>query len=168
MRTLKPKTLAALLTIATAGLAQADTFTLYGEVDGWKVFADETKKSCLIETKDSAENVIQMGLTADRGVGYLGVFVKGETDFEAGDTEAVAILLGENLYVGEATAMKGNLSNGYSGGYILSDDPQFVKDIAQQYTMTVFPEKEYGFSIDLAGTKKAIEMARECNQKQLG
>jgi hypothetical protein len=168
MSILKTTTVAALLTIASTGLAQADTFTLYGEVEGWKVFADETKKSCLIEAKDSAENVVQMGLTADRGVGYLGVFVKGETDFKNGDTEAVAILIGENLYVGEATAMKGNLSNEYSGGYILSDDPQFVTDIAQQYVMTVFPEKDYGFSIDLTGTKKAIELARECNAKQLG
>jgi hypothetical protein len=159
------------LAIAAATLAattaSADTFLKYGEVEGWKVFIDQEKKSCLIEAVDDAENVVQMGLTADRGVGYLGVFTKGETTIKKGETEAVAILIGDNIYVGEATGMRGNITKGYSGGYVLSDDPQFAKDIAQQYEMVVFPEKEYAFIVDLTGTKKAMEMARECNQKQV-
>jgi hypothetical protein len=109
-----------------------------------------------------------MGLTKDRGVGYLGVFTKAETSIEKGDKELVAVLLGDNLYVGEVTGMRGNITEGYSGGYILSDDPQLVEDIAQQYTMVVFPETSFAFEINLAGTKKAIEMARECNKQQLG
>ena len=32
-----------------AGTASADTFLKYGEVEGWKVFIDQEKKSCLIE-----------------------------------------------------------------------------------------------------------------------
>ena len=64
--------------------------------------------------------------------------------------------------------MRGNITKGYSGGYVLSDSPEFAKDIAQQYVMTVFPEKEYAFTVDLAGTKKAMEMARACNQEQIG
>ena len=62
--------------------------------------------------------------------------------------------------------MRGNITAGYSGGYVLSDSPQFVKDIEQQYEMVVFPEKEYAFVVDLTGTKKAIALARECNEKQ--
>jgi hypothetical protein len=158
-------------TLACAALlatqAHADTFLKYGEVEGWKVFIDQEKKSCLIEAVDEAENVVQMGLTKDRGYGYLGVFTKGETTIKAGETEAVAILIGENLYLGEAMGMRGNITKGYSGGYVVSDDPQFAEDLAQQYTMTVFPEKEYAFVVDLTGTKKAIEMARECNDKQI-
>jgi len=155
------------LTCLTAPAAFADTFTKYGEVEGWNVYADQEKKTCLIEAVDSAENVVQMGLTEDRSVGYLGVFTKGETDIKAGDTEAVAILIGENIYLGEVTGMRGNITAGYSGGYVLSDSPQFVKDIEQQYEMVVFPEKEYAFVVDLSGTKKAIAMARECNEKQM-
>ena len=154
-------------TALLATQAHADTFLKYGEVEGWKVFIDQEKKSCLIEAVDEAENVVQMGLTKDRGYGYLGVFTKGETTIKAGETEAVAILIGENLYLGEATGMRGNITKGYSGGYVLSDDPQFVEDIARQYEMVVFPEKEHSFIVNLAGTLKAIEMARECNAKQL-
>lgn len=157
---------AAALACLMAPAAFADTFTKYGEVEGWNVYADQEKKSCLIEAIDSAENVVQMGLTEDRSIGYLGVFTKGETDIKAGDTEAVAILIGENIYLGQVTGMRGNITAGYSGGYVLSDSPQFVKDIEQQYEMVVFPEKEYAFVVDLTGTKKAIALARECNEKQ--
>lgn len=154
--------------VLAAGAAAADTFTKYGEVEGWKVFVDAEKQSCLIEAVDEAENVVQMGLTADKGVGYLGVFTKGETDIVRDQTEGVAILIGENIYVGDATGMRGNITEGYSGGYVLSDNPQFAEDIAQQYEMVVFPEKEYAFVVDLTGTKKAMEMARACNQEQTG
>ncbi len=153
--------------LLTSTIASADTFLRYGEVEGWKVFIDQDKKTCLIEAVDDAENVVQMGLTEDRAVGYVGVFTKEETDIKRGDTEAVAILLGENLYVGEATGMKGNITKGYSGGYVLSDDPQFADDIAKQKVMVVFPEKEFAFTVDLTGTYKAMEMARKCNEEQL-
>ncbi len=159
------------LAAAAAGIfatsTAADSFLKYGAIEGWNVYIDEDKRSCLIEAVDDAENVVQMGLTEDRSVGYLGVFTKGETTVKKGETESVAILIGENLYVGEVMGMRGNITKGYSGGYVVSDDPQFANDIAQQYVMTVFPEKEYAFTIDLAGTKKAMELARECNQAQL-
>ncbi|WP_254429714.1 hypothetical protein [Ruegeria atlantica] len=160
-------TLGMALGLFTASVASADTFLRYGEVEGWKVFVDEDKKSCLIEAVDDAENVVQMGLTEDRGVGYVGVFTKAKTDIKRGEKEAVAILLGDNIYVGEATGMKGNITKGYSGGYVLSDDPQFADDLAKQKVMVVFPEKEFAFTVDLTGTYKAMEMARKCNEEQL-
>lgn len=155
---------ASALAIFTATWAGADTFEKYGETEGWKVFIDNEKKSCLIEKVDAAENVVQMGLTTDRAVAYVGVFTKAKTDLKAGDTEAVVIDIDGNLYVGEATEMRGNITKGYSGGYVLSDDPQFVEDVARKYVMTVFPEKEFAFAVNLEGTFKAIEMARECNK----
>lgn len=157
----------ALSLLAPPLLADAGKFEGYGSVEGWSVFVDHDKKSCLIEAIDADENVVQMGLTKDRGVGYLGVFTKADIAIEKDQKELVAVLLGENLYIGEATGMRGNITEGYSGGYILSDDPQLVEDIAQQYSMVVFPETSFAFEINLAGTKKAIEMARECNAKQL-
>ncbi|MFT7593248.1 MAG: hypothetical protein ACI8R4_000561 [Paracoccaceae bacterium] len=160
------KSIAAATVVATiaATSAGADTFKKFGEVDGWKVFIDSEKMSCLIEKVDEAENVVQMGLTTDRSLAYVGVFTKGETDLKAGDKEGVIIDIDGNLYLGAATAMRGNITKGYSGGYVLSDDPQFVEDIARKYVMTVFPQKAYVFAVNLEGTYKAIEMARDCNK----
>jgi hypothetical protein len=153
--------------MAATAVASDGKFENFGSVEGWNVFIDHEKKSCLIEAIDAEENVVQMGLTEDRGVGYIGVFTKAETDIKKGDTQAVAVLIGDNVYVGEATGMRGNITEGYSGGYILSDDPQLVEDVAQQYTMVVFPETTFAFEVNLAGTKKAIELARDCNARLL-
>ena len=157
-------TAAALIAVVAATGAMAESkFTHFGSVEGWNVFLDHEKKSCMIEAKDDFDNVIQMGLTADRSVGYIGVFTKAETNIKKGQKEAVAVLLGETLYVGEATGMRGNITKDYTGGYVLTDDPEIVTAIQKEYTMSVFPEKAYGFTVDLTGTYKAIEMGRECN-----
>jgi hypothetical protein len=156
----------------TAGLlanaALAEKFTGYGAIEGWNVYVDTEKKSCMVEAKDDFDNVVQMGLTRDRGVAYIGVFTKAKTDIQRGSKSAVAVLIGDNIYVGEATGMRGNITKGYSGGYVLTDDPKVFDDIANAYTMTVFPEKEYAFIVDLSGTKKALELARKCNAEQAG
>lgn len=162
-------TTAAALTAALATSAAAsDRYAHYGSVEGWNVFTDAEKNTCFIEAKDDAGNVVQMGLTAeDRSVAYIGVFTTVETDIKKGQKEAVAVVLGDNLYVGEATGMRGNITKGYSGGYVLTDDPEIVMQIQKQREMVVFPEKAYGFIVDLTGTFKAIEMGKECNAKAM-
>ncbi len=175
-KTFKTLTAATLIALGTAGLVNAqsaippgdDGFTGYGTVEGWNIFVDNACKTCLIETIDPVGNVVQMGLTEDRGMGYVGVFTKADIGAKKGKTEEVAILIGENMYIGESTQMKGNITDGYSSGYVLSDNPQFVQDLANQYEMVVFPEQDYAFTVNLDGTKKAIEAAAACNQEQLG
>lgn len=154
---------------ALAGAAAADEpkFSGYGAVEGWNIFVDHEKKTCLIEKKDDLENVVQMGLTEDRSVAYIGIFTKAETDIKKGETDAIAILLGENLYLGEATGMRGNITKGYSGGYILTDNPQVIEDVAKEKLMVVFPETSYTFAVNLDGTFKAIEAAKKCNEEQM-
>lgn len=159
--------IAASLTAAVAAqAADEQRFHAYGHVEGWNVFVDTEKGNCLIEKIDEAENVVQMGHSYIETIAYIGVFTKAPTDIKKGDREGVVILLGENIYVGEATGMRGNITEGYSGGYVLTDDPQVVEDVAQQYEMVVFPEETYAFVVDLTGTKKAIELARECDDAQ--
>lgn len=154
----------ALATALSTTAVGAQTFEKFGEVEGWKVFIDNEKNSCLIEAIDDAENVVQMGLTQDRGVAYVGVFTKAKTKIKKDEKKAVAVLIGDNLYFGESTGMRGNITKGYTGGYVLSDDPQFVDDLARQYVMVVFPDESYTFAVDLKGTFEAIKMAKECNK----
>ena len=102
-----------------------------------------------------------MGVSADRKLAYIGVFTKAKLDAPSKEN-AVAILLGDKVYVGDATSMTGKLTQGYSGGYVVTDDPAVVELVAKKYTMTVFPEKKYAFTISLKGTYKAMDMARKC------
>lgn len=146
--------------------AEGTTFTPYGEVEGWKIFVNDDRKTCMIEKVDAEENVVQMGLTSDRSFGYLGVFTKQDVELVSGE-EAVAVLIGENLYIGSSETLTSGLRDGYQGGYIVTNDPQFVTDVMQQYEMLVLPETDFAFAINLDGTKKAIEAARECNAAQM-
>ena len=143
-----------------------DGFTKVGEVEGWGLFVDNQRKTCMIERMDEAENIVQMGLTADREFGYLGVFTKADIGIRKGKKEKIYIDIDGTLYWSESTGMKGNITEGYSGGYILANNPQFINDVANKYTMTVFPRKQSAFVVDLAGTKKAIAAARECTEEQ--
>jgi len=163
MTKFKTITMGATIAAFIATQAAAGVFEHYGEVQGWNVFLDKEKMSCLIEKSDDLGHVVQMGLMEDHGIGYLGVFTKDEINLKAGDKKAVAVLLGDNLYFGEATGMRSNKTESLNGGYILTDSAEFVEDIAKQYTMTVFPEQSYGFVMNLAGTYKALEMVKKCN-----
>ncbi|MEP2532063.1 hypothetical protein [Shimia sp.] len=148
--------------------ALAEKFVGYGAIEGWNVYVDTEQKTCMIETKDDFDNVVQMGMTKEPGVAYVGVFTKAETKIRKGQKEAVAILIGENLYVGEVTGMRGNITKGYSGGIVKTDDPEVFDNIAKAHTMTVFPETSYSFFVDLTGTYKAIELGRKCIAEQAG
>ncbi|PCJ09348.1 MAG: hypothetical protein COB16_03975 [Rhodobacteraceae bacterium] len=150
---------------ASAVLPGDGTFTKYGEVEGWTVYVDVDRKSCLIERMDDQSNVVQMGLTSDHKLGYLGVFSK-TADLSSGRKEDVFVDLDGVMYSSKATKMKKNITEGYTGGYILANNPQFIEDLAKKYTMTVFPKKEQSFVVDLAGTYKAMELARTCNAEQ--
>lgn len=152
---------------ATCAFAQPGDagFTKYGEVEGWNVYVDNEKKSCLIE-RAGDDNVVQMGLTKDHQFGYLGVFAKGDTGVKKGSKEEIFIDIDGTLFSSTATGMKGNITKGYSGGYILANNPVFIDAVATKYTMTVFPEKEGMFTVDLKGTYKAMEAARKCNNEQ--
>lgn len=164
-------TLALVLAAGTA-LAAGDvlpaagtTFTPYGAVEGWNIFVNEDRKNCMIESVDGNENVVQMGMTGVAGVGYVGAFTKADIDLEPGQ-EGVAILIGDNLYMGTARRLTTSLRDGYKGAYVVSDDPQFMKDVMEQYQMIVLPESDAPLIISLEGTMKAIEAAMECTAAQ--
>jgi hypothetical protein len=176
MKTLKSITSAlAIVGLAATGvLAGEDAaqlpgsagFTKYGEVEGWTVYVDTERGSCLIERIDEAENIVQMGLTKDKKFGYLGVFSKGDTGVRKGSQEDIYLDIDGVLFKSQATGLKGNITEGYSGGYILANNPVFIDAIRTKYVMNVFPRQVAAFSVDLKGTYKAMDMARKCNQEQ--
>lgn len=139
-------------------------FVKWGEAEGWTIYVDGARNTCLIERVDPAENVIQMGLTQDHGHAYVGIFTKADIGIESG-TEKVFVALHDAIYEGEATKLTRHLPDGYSGGYVLTNSPDFVKDVQKSYEMILFPEKDYALVVDLTGSLKAIDAARACNRE---
>ena len=155
------------LSFATAAYAQnpvpdaSDKLVQYGEVGGWTIYANQTKGDCLI-VRSFGPSSVQMGVTANQDVGYIGVFTKEDIGLQNGTKSKVFISIDGRHYGGEATSTSGELTRGYSGGYILSGDPNLKRDLAKRYKMTVFPETKAAFVVDLNGTYKAMEAGRKC------
>ena len=155
------------LSFATAASAQnpvpdaSDKLVQYGEVGGWTIYANQTRGDCLI-VRSFGPSSVQMGVTANQDVGYLGVFTKEDIGLQNGTKSKVFISIDGRHYSGEATSTSGELTRGYSGGYILSDDPNLKRDLAKRYKMTVFPETKAAFVVDLKGTYKAMAAGRKC------
>lgn len=137
-------------------------FLKWGETEGWTIYMDGGRNTCLIERMDAAENVIQMGLTKDHDHAYVGIFTKADIGIKKGD-ETVYIALHDAVYEGKATKLTQHLPKGYTGGYVLTDNPDFVADVQKSYEMIIFPQQDYALAVDLTGSLKAIEAARKCN-----
>lgn len=137
----------------------SDVLVRYGEVEGWTVYQNQTRGDCVI-VRDDGPNAVQMGVTANQEVGYLGVFTKVDIGLKSGAQSQIFVSLGGNLYEGVVTDTAAG--GGYSGGYILTDNPNFKRDVAKQYEMIVFPETVGAFVVDLKGTFKAMAMGRKC------
>jgi len=140
----------------------SDVLVRYGDdVEGWTVYENKTRGDCLIVRQDGP-NAVQMGVTANQEVGYLGVFTKADIGLQDGKKSPIFVSIAGHLYEGVATSTSGELKDGYSGGYILTDDPNFKRDVAKKYEMIVFPETQGTFVVDLKGTFKAMAKGRKC------
>jgi hypothetical protein len=137
----------------------SDVLVRYGDVEDWTVYRNQTRGDCLIVREDGP-NAVQMGVTANQEVGYLGVFTKMDIGLESGTQSEIFVSIDGNLYGGIATTT--GAKGGYSGGYILTDDPNLKRDLAKKYKMIVFPETKGAFVVDLEGTYKAMAMGRKC------
>jgi len=161
------------ISCATAVFAQqqnplplaTDSLVRYGpDVEGWTVYANKTRGDCLI-VNSFGPGSVQMGVDANQALGYLGVFTKEDIGIKNG-TEPIFVDIDGNLYAGVATTTTGQLKGGYSGGYILTDNPAFKRDVAKKYTMIVFPKTPGAFVVDLRGTYKAMAKGRKCLSEQ--
>ena len=166
--TLVAATLVAAFAFAMAAYAQSplpkagDVLVRYGDdVEGWTVYTNQTRGDCLI-VRSYGPASVQMGVTANQEVGYLGVFTKEDIGLQNGTKSEIFVSIGGHLYSGVATSTSGELKGGYSGGYILTDNPGFKRDVAKKYEMIVFPETKGAFVVDLKGTYKAMAMGRKC------
>ncbi len=147
--------------------SSGDSFTIYGEVEDWTIYLDNDRGTCLAERSDIEGNVIQMGLTKDQKYGYVGVFTKADIDTKG--RQEIAIAVDGEVFAGESHGIKSKKLGGeYSGGYILTNNPDMVTAIANGKTLVAFPEKTGAFTVDLTGTKRAIEEARKCTQEATG
>lgn len=158
--------------VATAAFAQdpklpeeGDTFTAFGHTDGWYIFVDQTRGTCLAEKTDASGNVVQIGLTEDNAHSYIAVYALIPEDLRM-KREKVTIEVGGVAHEARLWPWQRHKSDAYSGGYLLSDKFDLFAQAESVTEVIAFPKEEIETTISLAGSAAAIEMAKECTAAQ--
>ncbi|WP_171207028.1 hypothetical protein [Ruegeria sp. HKCCA0235A] len=150
----------------TATSALAQDLIDKGFVEGWNIMMDPALgNGCLIQTVYQDLSVVRLGYDALGNRGYFAVYNKAWGDIKQGESYPIRFDLDGKSY--DATAIGFN-ERDVPGATVFFTDRRFVNAIAQNKTMTVYnPAGEVVMAIDLKGTAKALDYARDCQNKKL-
>lgn len=164
------KTLTGILTAAAVflgtGSAGAQGLIDKGFVSGWNVMMDPSfGNGCLIQTVNEDLSVVRIGYDATENRGYFVVFNDAWGQIEDGKTYDIRFELDGKSYPAVAT---GFYLNKVPGAGVFFKDRAFIRSIAESAGMTVYsPAGQPVMAIDLAGSAKALDYARKCQDGQL-
>ncbi|WP_299643987.1 hypothetical protein [uncultured Ruegeria sp.] len=149
---------------ATAALSQ--DLIDKGFVEGWNIMMDPALgNGCLIQTVYQDLSVVRLGYDALDDRGYFAVYNKAWGDIKQGESYPIRFELDGKSH--DAMAIGFN-ERDVPGATVFFTDRSFVNAIAQNKTMTVYnPAGEVVMAIDLKGTAKALDYARDCQNKKL-
>jgi hypothetical protein len=148
-----------------APIALAQELEQWGTAGGWDVMIDPSLgDGCLVQAAYQDGSVVRIGFNRNRGTGYVTAFNDAWGDIEEGATYPIAFELDGNQYDGEAV---GIYLNDVPGADINFDNEDFLWDLAQKYSMTLYSEMGEVMSIDLAGSSIGLEAVIEC-QEEMG
>ncbi|HEY9039561.1 MAG TPA: hypothetical protein VIN05_11560 [Roseovarius sp.] len=142
---------------------RGDEISEFRKAGAWHVRKNETRGLCFASYKSESGAIVQFGFAEDETAGYLGLFSQQAPDVPP--TQEIAVLVNDNLYVGEATGMGPSIEDGYAGGYILVNNPEFVKDIEIGKELIAFPETPDAYIVDMSGASNALYEVRKCTNE---
>ncbi|MDO5756350.1 MAG: hypothetical protein Q4P24_02380 [Rhodobacterales bacterium] len=140
-----------------------DSISNFRSAGAWEIRKNETRGVCFASYKSESGAIVQFGFASDEKAGYLGLFSQRSPDMPA--TQEIAVLANGNLYVGEAIGVGSTPMDGYEGGYIVVNNPEFAKDIEAGKELVAFPEMAYTFIVDMRGAKTAMYEVRKCTSE---
>ncbi len=158
--------LALIFTAFTATAALSQELIDKGFVAGWNIMMDPALgNGCLIQTVYEDLSVVRLGYDAQGNRGYFTVYNKAWGEIEPGQTYPIRFELDGKSFDANAIGFR---QNRIPGATVFFTDRNFVNAIAQNKTMTVFnPAGERVMAIDLNGTAKALDYARDCQNRKL-
>ncbi len=158
--------LALTLAAFTATAALSQELIDKGFVEGWNIMMDPALgNGCLIQTVYQDLSVVRLGYDALDDRGYFTVYNKAWGNIEPGQSYPIRFELDGKSH--DATAI-GFRQDRVPGATVFFTDRDFVNAIARNKTMTVYnPEGQTVMAIDLKGTAKALDYARDCQNKKL-
>ncbi|MEM1361651.1 MAG: hypothetical protein AAGF94_08035 [Pseudomonadota bacterium] len=151
--------------VLMAALAVAQPFQSKGEVEGWNVFYNEATGGCFME-QSQGDAVVHLGTEAamlgdgdELPFGFVALYTKEPTDVPPGDQVELAIDVDGQAFSGTGV---GASSGDYNGGYLVANNPNFATALADGKTMNIAVANGNTVSVDLTGTKAAMDAVRTC------
>lgn len=143
----------------------SDALSVFTKDGDWTIYADNSRDTCLAERVGPDGNVMQMGIMPNQTEGYVGVFTPA--DIQIAPKQKIEIAVDGSVFAGEARGLVSlGMSKQYKGGYVVSNNPEFVNAIANGRELIAFPNVTGSFIVDLTGTKRAIADIKKCHQAQ--
>ena len=139
---------------------RGDDISKFRDAGAWTIRANNTRGTCFASYKSESGAIVQFGFVEDESTGYLGLFSQNVNVTES--EQGVAFIANGNLYSGQATGVGASIADGYEGGYILVNNPDFVKDIEAGKELVVFPETPETYVVDMSGASAAVYEVRKC------
>ncbi|MGR3616244.1 MAG: hypothetical protein ACU0BB_09395 [Paracoccaceae bacterium] len=163
------KTGTTILTVCAIALgaagASAQELIDKGIFHGWNLLVDPSfGNGCLIQSAVGDESLVRLGYDALNEQGYFSVFNKAWGDIKKGETYPIKFDLDGEAFDAVVTGVQAGHAK---GGIVFFKDREFVHAIAQKKIMTVYGQTgQQVMAIDLAGTSRALDYARDCQDEQ--
>lgn len=161
-------TLTALALVVAAQLSAApedvlprhgDDISKFRDAGAWVVRQNMTSGTCFAAYQADSGAIVQFGFVEDESAGYLGLFSPNVATPAA--NQEVAFIANGNIYAGIATGVAATI-DGFNGAYVVVNNRDFARDIAQGEELVVFPETPEAYVVDMSGASTAAYEVRKC------
>ena len=153
----------ATLLIGASSVAFAETDVLVDKVEGWDIYQGSENLGCVMERTMDDGYLVRLGKEkAGAPFGYIGVYTQNpDVNIYGGVAGDVVLDIDGQRFTGTAV---GDLDfrEGYRGGYLKANNPQFGEALARKYVLTLNPD-ENPIKISLDGTLKAMAATELCD-----
>lgn len=137
----------------------SDNIEFYRTAAGWIVYKNLTRQSCFA-TKKTETQAIQMGLTKNPAIGYMGAFT---TDYEpANRVQHVKFEVNGRPFTGTAKDVSRMLNEDFKGAYVLINNPNFVDSVRYSSEVVAHLEKPAKVRMNTSGAYYAMYETDVC------
>lgn len=149
---------------ASATATSAAEITKWATVSGWEILIDpDAGNGCLMQKTLDEGTRVRIGAVPQRDGGFISVANPSWEAVADDTTSTLTFNFDGELFAGDAVAINdGDLH----GNYAFFNNPEFVSDISKRRNMIVSDDDKDLATVDLTGTKKAVDAVLKCQKEQ--
>jgi len=145
-----------------AGTAQAKENQDYSKSGDWQIKVNPNNgNGCFMEKSFERASLIQVGIVPDKGGAFFATYKADLSNYVEGEVSQLLFDFGDSRFQGEIV---GATFDGLTGGYAFFDNPEFALEFGRRLSVILIDENGDTKTIDLAGSKLAIEVVKECQK----